>query len=102
MSPSLMALLPLDLACHQSSSLSQYLSSMDSSGVELLGTTARTVWVRPKSRAAALIQSTEGGERLMASVRLDEEPCKRLWDRWIQWLEHWLYWDGCSWERLAK
>lgn len=83
MSPSLMALLPLGLACHQSSSLSQYLSRMDWSGVELFRTTARTLWVKHKSRPAALSQR----ELLILTLLLEEEPWTRLSNGWIPLLE---------------
>ncbi|TNN77290.1 hypothetical protein EYF80_012404 [Liparis tanakae] len=65
MSPSLMALLPLDLALHHSSSLSLYLSRMDSSLVEFVRTTVRTVWVKHRNKLAAPTQPAKGRDRFM-------------------------------------
>lgn len=65
MSPSLMALFPLDLALHHSSSLSEYLSRMDSSFVELVRTMARTVWVKHRNKLAALTQPGKGRDLSM-------------------------------------
>lgn len=80
MSPSLMALLPLDLARHHSSSLSLYWSKRDSSFVELFRTTDMTAWVKHKKKLANLTQPGKGGELLMViRWRFEQQGfiCKR-------------------------
>lgn len=71
MSPSLMALLPLDLAFHHSSSLFLYLSRMDSSRVELVRTMARAVWAKHRNKLAALTQLVTGRDLLMMGKNAD-------------------------------
>lgn len=84
MSPSLMALLPLDRDVHQSSPFSQYLSRMESSRVELFRTLARTTWLQHNNRPAALSQAAGGGELLMTLMTKNTpvkhtEPVVRRW-----------------------
>lgn len=88
MSPSLMALLPLGLALHHSSSWSRNLSRMDSSRVELVRTMARAVWVRHRYKLAALTQPRKGrglfmtvtllrnGEHFLVVCKTRENRCR--------------------------
>ena len=65
MSPSLMALFPLDLAFHHSSFLSLNLSRMDSSWVEFVMVMARMVRVKYRNKPAALTHQGKGKDVFM-------------------------------------
>lgn len=65
LSPSLMALLPLDLAFHHPSFLSLYLSRIDSSREEFLRTVASTLCVRQRIKPTAPTQTGPGGDLFM-------------------------------------